>query len=149
MAQEEASSVALLPIRPTYASAIMRGEKRVEFRRRRFARNVDFVVVYACSPVQGILGYFRVSGVVEGQPQELWERYSEVGGIHEADYLDYYAGAKHAVAIEIEQVCVLTTPIPLGALGTSSKPPQSFKYMDRGAWDRLTSASSECPQSAA
>ncbi len=42
---------ALLSIRPQYADAIFRGEKRFEFRRAMFRKEVDVVVVYTTSPV--------------------------------------------------------------------------------------------------
>lgn len=141
MASETSPAVALLPIRPEYASAIMRGDKRVEFRRRGFSRDVEFVVVYASSPVKRILGFFRVSEVAAGHPEELWDRYSEVGAIDLEAYTAYYAGAEQGVAIEIERVCVLQNPVPLSVLGESMKPPQSFQYIDHSDLHRITEAS--------
>lgn len=128
MAPKPAPAVALLPIRPQYATAIMRGEKRVEFRRRAFGRDVEYVVVYASSPVQRILGFFRVSGVAEAHPEELWERYAGVGAIDRESFVRYYAGAERGCAIGIDRVCVFEAPVPLSALG-ERKAPQSFKYV--------------------
>src|SRR5450756_1588152 len=46
---------ALLSIRPQYAAAILRGEKRYEFRRTVFSRHVDVVLVYVPSPVRRVV----------------------------------------------------------------------------------------------
>lgn len=139
MAPKSTRAVALLPIRPQYATAIMRGEKRVEFRRRGFSRDVEFVVVYASSPVQKILGLFRISGIAEGHPQELWDRYADVGAIGLDAFTRYYAGAEHACAIGIDRVCVFQTPLSLSALG-ERRAPQSFKYIDLEDLARLPEA---------
>lgn len=141
MAPQQASAIALLPIRPEYAAAIMSGDKRVEFRRRKFARIVDYVVVYASSPVQRILGFFRVSRITEGRPQELWDRYSQVGAIDRQAFNEYYSDAKQAFAIEIERVCVLQRPVPLSALGEAWRAPQSYQYIDHSDLDRITEIS--------
>ena len=141
MAPQPAPAVALLPIRPEYAAAIMSGDKRVEFRRRKFSRLVEYVVVYASSPVKRILGFFRISGITEGHPQELWDRYSEFGAIDQQSYADYYAGSEQAFAIEIERVCVLKHPIPLSALGENWRAPQSFQYIAHSDLERISEIS--------
>lgn len=141
MPSDAPSGVALLPIKPRYAAAIIRGDKRVEFRRRRFARAVDYVVIYASSPLKRVLGYFRVSGIVEGDPAEIWQRYRDVAGIEEEAYCNYYADADVAVAIEIDQLHVLATPVPLPVVDQSLSPPQSYVYLDREVLGRLARAS--------
>lgn len=129
MVAQTAPTVALLPIQPRYANAILRGEKQVEFRRRRFAREVQYVVVYASSPICRVVGYFRISSISEGSPRAIWEDYKHVGGIRRADFFRYYKGAERAVAIGIERVCVLRSPVPLDRLSASLKAPQSYSYL--------------------
>lgn len=143
MVAQQTGTVALLPIQPRYANAILRGDKRVEFRRRRFGRDVEYVVVYASSPVCGIVGSFRISDIAEGCPRDIWETYKDVGAIAREDYFRYYAGTERAFAIEIERVCVLGKPLPLGQLSSTLKPPQSYTYLTREHVDRLNELSAE------
>ena len=51
----------ILSIRPRYADAIMRGEKKYEYRRSLFKRkNVSRAFIYATSPVKRIIGCFSI-----------------------------------------------------------------------------------------
>lgn len=141
MATKPPSVVALLPIQPRYADAIIRGEKRVEFRRRGFARDVEYVVIYASSPVKRVLGFFRVSGTTEACPSELWDMYHLVGAIEEEAYQRYYQGTERGYAIQIDRVCVLNTPVPLSAIEDELRAPQSYRYFDHSVLDRIAEAS--------
>jgi predicted transcriptional regulator len=143
MVAQSPAGVALLPIQPHYANAILRGDKRVEFRRRRFGRDVQYVVVYASSPICGIVGSFRISDVSEGSPDDIWEVFKSVGAIDREDFFRYYAGAELAVAIGIERVCVLAEALPLHELSSSLKAPQSYMYLTQEHVDRLNKLSSE------
>lgn len=143
MVAQQTAAVALLPIQPRYANAILRGEKRVEFRRRRFGRDVEYVVVYASSPVCGIVGSFRISAIAEGSPGDIWETFKDVGAIGREDYFRYYAGAERAFAIGIERVCVLDKPLPLEQLSSTLRAPQSYAYLTREHVDRLNELSAE------
>lgn len=143
MVAQQGAAVALLPIQPRFARAILGGEKQVEFRRRRFGRDVEYVVVYASSPICGIVGSFRISGISEGCPRDIWEDFKDVGGIRRDEYFQYYAGAERAYAIGIERVCVLERPLPLRQLSSSLKAPQSYTYLTREHVDRLNELSAE------
>lgn len=143
MVAQQTVAVALLPVQPRYANAILRGEKRVEFRKRRFGRDVEYVVVYASSPVRGIVGSFRISEIAEGSPLDIWETFKDVGAIEREDYFRYYAGAERAFAIGIERVCVLDKPLPLEQLSTSLRAPQSYTYLTREHVNRLNELSAE------
>lgn len=59
------------------------------------------------------------------------EKYQHIGGIGEEAFCTYYRGITRAVAIEIENVTVLSKPLRLEQLYESSSPPQSFKYLSR------------------
>lgn len=143
MVAQPSPTVALLPIHPRYANAIVRGEKRVEFRRRPFGRKVDYVVVYASSPVRGIVGYFRISTISEACPDEIWKSFKDVGAVERADYLRYYAGSERAVAIGIERVCVFDKPLPLNRISSSLKAPQSYLYLTDEHVERLVALSTQ------
>jgi predicted transcriptional regulator len=143
MVAQPTPTVALLPIQPRYANAIIRGEKRVEFRRRRFGREVAYVVVYASSPICGIVGYFRVSQIAEGCPRDIWEDFKHVGAIARDDFFRYYQGTERAFAIGIERVCVFGSPVSLNRLSNSLKAPQSYSYLTPEHINKLVAISSQ------
>jgi predicted transcriptional regulator len=143
MVAQPTPTVALLPIQPRYANAIIRGDKQVEFRRRRFGRDVQYVVVYSSSPVCRIVGYFRISSISEGRPRAIWEDYKHVGGIQQEDYFRYYEGAELAIAIGIERVCVLRNPVRLDKLSAGLKAPQSYSYLTPEQITELVEISSQ------
>lgn len=130
MDEDQAGTVALLSIRPEYVRAIELGQKKVEFRRRGFARQVDFVVVYATAPVARIVGYFSVAELVKASPAKLWRRFSKVAGIERSAFYDYYRGAADPIAIKISGFTKLASPVPLTAL--KRRAPQSYCYLTRG-----------------
>ena len=137
MAREEDRGVVLLSIKPQFANAIMRGEKKVEFRRRLWKSDVDTVVVYASSPTKKVIGYFRVSFVDQGSPRRLWSRHGSVGSIELAEYLTYYAGATSGVAVGVGKVHRLRDTEGLHEATGLKRPPQSFAYLDRSMLCRL------------
>src|ERR1017187_2315851 len=92
---------ALLSIRPPYAEAIFRGEKRFEFRRAIFRKEVEVVVVYITSPVSMVVGEFDVKHVISDDIAALWERTQSKAGIDSDGFFRYFAGRDvgHAIAI--------------------------------------------------
>jgi predicted transcriptional regulator len=129
MASVEDKQIALLPIQPRYAESIISGQKKVEFRKVKFRRDVSHVVVYASSPIKKIIGYFEVSYIDEDTPEKLWSRYKEVGGIVYEDFKDYYSSSDKGIVIGVGEVCTLSSPLPLSILDQSLTVPQSFSYL--------------------
>ena len=120
---------ALLSIKPQFAASILRGEKRYEFRRSVFSRQVDVVVVYATAPVQRVVVEFDVLSVITAPLTTLWERTHECAGIDEAVFYGYFEGLERGHAIAIGEVRVYDPPFCIvEELGL--KPPQSFLYLD-------------------
>jgi predicted transcriptional regulator len=117
-----------MSIHPEYAEAIMRGDKRVEFRKRRLAPDIDTVVVYATAPVQRVVGTFAIERTVAGDPESVWREVGAVGGISRETFDNYYARSPQAVGLVVKSArrC---RPAPLSDLGTSLVPPQSFAYI--------------------
>ena len=131
-------TVALLPIKPAYANAIIEGRKRVEFRKTRFRRRVTHVAIYASTPVQRIIGVFRISDIENGTPDDLWRRHHSHGAISSAAFDGYYSGVETGVAIGIADVVRLTFPVGLDVLRV--KAPQSFRYLTAAETARLRTA---------
>lgn len=137
MDSSQTGRVAILPIHPQYADAIIAGQKRVEFRRRVFRDVVEYVVIYVCNPIKKIIGFFRVSHLTPGTPSELWQTFQEVGGIAEEDFREYYKGYDQAVAIGIDDLVLLQDPITLTDLCSSLSAPQSFMYLKNELFEEL------------
>jgi len=133
-------TVALLPIKPIYANAIMAGTKRVEFRKTMFRRTVTHVAIYASTPVQRIIGVFRVAAVEHAEPAALWRRHARHGGITSEAFELYYEGSMAGLAIGIADVVSLTEPLALAELGGSVTPPQSFRYLSASEVTQLRTA---------
>ena len=119
---------ALLSIRPNFASAILNGEKRFEFRRRKFAPSVKVVLVYATIPVRQVVAEFEVRSVITGGLDSLWRRTRNFAGIEKKVFLEYFKGVQIGHAIEIGKVKRYKEPYcPIEKLGI--RPPQSFAYV--------------------
>jgi predicted transcriptional regulator len=123
----------MISIKPRYIAQIIRGTKTVELRRTlpRLAVG-DGVLVYESSPTRAIVVTAVVAGVVSGSPGELWDDIGRDTGLSRAEYDHYFAGAKQAVAIHLEQVSPIAKPISLATLRKRwswLQPPQSFRYV--------------------
>ena len=120
MASPTARSVVLLPIQPRYATPILEGLKRVEFRKRAFRREVSHVVVYSSSPVKQVVGFFDILGIDEAPPAQLWRRYSRVGGILREDYDRYFSRCEGG-----------------GDISPELRAPQSYAYLSSNAFTKI------------
>ena len=124
------SQVALLSIKPRFAGAILSGEKKVEFRRQPFAREIHFILIYASSPVQRLVGYFDVAGIDRDTPSHLWSRYGAVSGLSKTEFAAYTEGVDEPVAIRVGRIVTFATPLALQVVATDLRAPQSFCYVD-------------------
>ena len=119
---------ALLSIKPEFADAIFRGEKRYEFRRSVFQRPVQVVVVYITSPICHVAGEFDVVEVISDTVEHLWFRTHAQAGIDRDRFLKYFAGCRKGYAIAIGNVRQYPNPLDLHT-SFGVKPPQSFVYV--------------------
>jgi predicted transcriptional regulator len=117
-----------LSIRPQYADAIFRGEKRFEFRRAIFRKPVGVVVVYITSPVSRVVGEFDVKEILSDTVEALWSRTKNSAGIEQHRFFDYFDGRDVGHAIVIGAVRSYRKPLDL-ALAFGVRPPQSFIYL--------------------
>ena len=117
-----------MSIRPPYAEAIFRGEKRFEFRRAIFRRAVDVVVVYITSPTCLVVGEFDVADIISDSVEDLWSRTSRHAGIDRDLFFNYFKGRDVGHAIAIGDVRKYKKPLELaGTFGIRA--PQSFVYV--------------------
>jgi len=125
--------IALMAIHPVYASAILDGVKKVEFRKRRPAEDIERVLIYATSPVQCIIGHFSIDEVVVGSPHSIWRRFGSQGAISKSEFFRYYGDAPQAIAIRVAETCRYELPIQLSQLDPEPSIPQSFSYLGQMA----------------
>jgi predicted transcriptional regulator len=92
-------------------------------------------VVYATTPIRKVIGWFEVAGLEDGSPSHLWRKFGATGGISALEFRTYYAKHRRGTAIMVGDVVTLDEPMPISSLGVV--PPQSFRYLDDGAIDRL------------
>jgi predicted transcriptional regulator len=129
MAHRSHRRVALLSIHPRHAYAILGGKKTVELRRTRLPSDVSHVVVYATSPMKTVVGWFEVGAVERDRPSRLWKKHGAATGITASEFRAYFNGASEGTAISVGRVVALEKPVKLSTLW-SSRPPQSFGYLD-------------------
>jgi predicted transcriptional regulator len=119
----------LLSIKPTYADAIFRGEKRFEFRRAIFRRPVAVVVVYTTSPVSRVVGEFDIEAIITDTVEGLWKRTKHCAGIDRELFFKYFAGRKLGHAIAIGSVRRYRRSLDLPS-NFGIRAPQSFAYLN-------------------
>ena len=120
----------ILSIKPIYAQAIMSGEKKVEFRKKIFKRQVDKIFVYSSSPEQKIIGYFTISEIIKGEPKDLWNDYNTVGGIKREDFFNYYKNSETGYSIKIDKVERFSKGKEPSEFFEKFSAPQSYIYLE-------------------
>lgn len=120
----------ILSIKPNYADAILSGEKRVEFRKTLFKKEVDKVFIYSSSPIKRVTGYFTITEIVRNSPQNLWEQFGAVGCINEEDFFKYFENKEIGFSICIDKVNRFASGIDPYKEIKNFMPPQSFFYYD-------------------
>jgi len=115
----------LLSIKPEYVDKILTGEKKYEFRRKIFKKDVKHVYVYSTTPVQRITISFKIETIIEDKPEILWDKYKEYAGISEEDFFKYFQNCNTGYAILISNVKELK------ARKLKIRPPQSYYYINK------------------
>lgn len=141
MVDRSVRRVALLAIHPEHAAAILAGRKKVEFRKRMLDPSIEHVLLYATSPLQSVVGYFRIDSIDQGSPTAIWNKHGNWGGIPRRIFREYYAGSSTAVAILVASATAFEYPVPLEKLSAVA-PPQSFTYLPVRTVDVLRSTMS-------
>lgn len=123
----------LFSLKPRYADLVFDELKKVEFRRR-IATNMKGrdVFIYVSSPARQLRGGFRVADVHSGDPEEIWEKVSELGRVDKRDFDTYFEGRSVAYALEICDVWEYENPIKLDDLRSRFQNfvvPQSWRYV--------------------
>ncbi|WP_166789392.1 ASCH domain-containing protein [Cryobacterium sp. TMS1-20-1] len=118
-----------MAIHQDWAEAIMDGSKRVEFRKRRLADDIETVLVYATAPVSKIVGHFMIDEIVSSTPADIWARFGNVGAIGRDAFFTYFNGKSSAVAILVASAQRFEDPLELNDIYPKPGIPQSFSYL--------------------
>ncbi|MNC04589.1 50S ribosomal protein L22 [compost metagenome] len=122
-------SKVLFSLKQEYYEKIISGEKKFEFRRRIFKRDVDSIVIYVTSPVKMVMAEFTVKNIHQGAPGELWDISYPYTGIEKPLFDKYFLGTANGYAIEIGRVIVYEQPFSIKNIPSVRKAPQSFVYI--------------------
>lgn len=128
--KEYEHSVVLISIQPIYAKAIAEKTKTVEFRKKIFAETVKRVYVYESAPIKKIIGFFEKSEIDVDTPENLWNKYHQVGVIIKEEYEEYYKGHYFGYAIHINNFYSFAEPLDPLMFDPSFRAPQSYCYID-------------------
>ena len=120
----------ILSIKPEFCEQIFHGNKRYEYRRRIFKKDVESVLVYATSPVCKIVGEFQIMTIIQDTPDALWSRTKEFSGISHDYYMKYFHDIESAYALQILNPKLYDKPIDPKKIDTKFVAPQSYKYIE-------------------
>ena len=135
--------IALYSIKPFYSDQILDGSKTYELRKRMPTNELDYILIYASSPISKIVGYAEVRKTHKHRISETWKRFSKFTGINKNDYLKYYEGSTYAYAIELGKVNKFLRPFDIEILNPDCVPPQSFSYVDENDFKRVIKRKTE------
>jgi len=98
------------------------------------------VWVYATAPVSKVIGHFSIHEIVQGTPQEIWDRFGSVGVIEHDAFFTYYEGRETAAAIVVGSAERLSDPLALDEMNPRPSVPQSFAYLPATSFPDLALA---------
>lgn len=120
----------LLSIKPEYVEKIFNGEKKYEYRKSIFKKNIDTIVVYSTKPEGKIVGEFKIDDVLRDSPDRIWDKTNKFSGINYTFFKDYFKNKNEAYAIKIGKVKLYDEPINPNDYKNSFSIPQSFCYIE-------------------
>lgn len=116
---------AILSIKPQFVDKIINGEKKFEYRKKIFKKEIEAVIIYSTKPVGKFVGEFKIKNIINDDPNKVWEETNALSGINYEYYKSYFNNHNTAYALEIEDLVVYENPIDPSE---EFKAPQSFCY---------------------
>lgn len=135
--------IAFYPIKPVYIEKILQGEKRYELRRSLPRIKIEYVFLYATTPVCKVVGYAKVGDTFDEMKESLWQRVAVQAGVDESVYLSYFDGKENACALELLDVYRFLEPFHPNEIEDSFVVPQSFRYIEKKVFDCFKNRKSE------
>ncbi|MDD1776712.1 MAG: hypothetical protein LUQ65_00980 [Candidatus Helarchaeota archaeon] len=75
------------------------------------------------------MGCFKGKEILHGTPRELWRQCSDLAGVSEAEFFEYFQGKAEGFAIHIDELTIFPHRVDLNLLGLS-QPPQLYSYIN-------------------
>lgn len=119
----------LLSINPKHIDTILSGEKKYEFRKSPFKKDVNKVYIYSTSPIKKVVGLFQVGRIIKDAPSNLWNECKESSGLEHFEFFNYFKNKKIGYAIEIKEFTEFVIPLDPREMFANFVPPQSFIYI--------------------
>lgn len=117
----------ILSIKPEFVEKIISGEKKFEFRRKIFKRDVVSVIVYASAPIKAVVGEFTIDYIINYNLNLLWKLTQREAGISEDFFYKYFKNIEKGYAIKIKEFKKYNEPQDIKDYGLKY-PPQSYVY---------------------
>lgn len=118
----------LLSVKHNFVEKIMAGQKRYEFRRTIFKKDVNQVLVYSTAPTSQILLAFEIEKILTGSPSNIWKQCHRYAGLLENEFFDYFKDTDKSFAIKIGKIHRFKKPLNPYLVIRNFRPPQSFYY---------------------
>jgi predicted transcriptional regulator len=119
---------AILSIKPEFVEKIILGEKKFEFRRKIFKKDVTSVIVYASSPTKAVIGEFIIDDIINYELDMLWKLTNKEAGISKYFFYEYFKNMEKGYAIKIREFIKYNEPRDIKDYGLRY-PPQSYVYL--------------------
>lgn len=117
----------LLSIKPEFVNKIILGEKKFEYRRKIFKKDVESVIIYASSPCKKIIGEFIIEEILADDPKILWSKTSKFSGVKKDFFVNYFKNSEIGYAIKIGTLELYKDPFDIKFFVNT--PPQSYVYL--------------------
>jgi predicted transcriptional regulator len=122
-----------ISIKPEFANKIISNYKLIELRKSKPSSKAgDFVIIYSTVPDKSVIGFAKITRIIEATPDFMWNEHSDVLGIDKHRFFKYYRNSKKAIGIELSCICKLKTSISLNNIKSiypRFSPPQTYKYI--------------------
>lgn len=122
----------LLSVKPQYAEPIVKGLKRLEFRKKfssKTTKNLK-VYIYSSSPTKAIIGECKISKVLKLELKELrilWDR----SGVDEGSFDSYFKNCNEGYAIFFDECQEYEKSVPLSFLKVNlMNPTLSYRFLN-------------------
>ncbi len=118
----------LLSINPEHVENILLGKKQYEFRKVRCRADIDRIIIYSTAPVRLVVAEAEVLGIIEDNPDSVWDLTYKYAGISKSFFDRYFEGKEKAVAYHLGKITKYSRPKTLSDYGINFAP-QSFVYV--------------------
>jgi predicted transcriptional regulator len=119
----------MLSIKPEFVEKIFSGEKKYEFRKKIFKKEIESVIIYSTQPKGRIVGEFLIEKIVIDSPESIWFLTQKHAGVSYEFFRDYFGDRKIGYAIKIAKVIKYDEPINPTKYYKNFHAPQSFCYV--------------------